>query len=249
VTLLAESLNSDLLVVENLSRSFGSLDAVSNLSFEVHRGEILGIMGPNGAGKTTVFNLLTGIITPDSGKVFLDGKDITRFSPAKRCRAGIGRTYQIPRPFVKMTVLENLMVAAVHGGGLLEKKAKRKSDAILEQINLTPVRNNFAGSLSLLDRKRLELGRALASQPALILIDEVAGGLTEKEVEALLLIVKEIQKQGITIIWIEHIMMMMSEGADRVLVIAEGKRLQCGNPSEVMCSKDVLECYLGEEEC
>ncbi len=246
---MAESLNSDLLVVENLSRSFGSLDAVSNLSFEVHRGEILGIMGPNGAGKTTVFNLLTGIITPDSGKVFLDGKDITRFSPAKRCRAGIGRTYQIPRPFVKMTVLENLMVAAVHGGGLLEKKAKRKSDAILEQINLTPVRNNFAGSLSLLDRKRLELGRALASQPALILIDEVAGGLTEKEVEALLLIVKEIQKQGITIIWIEHIMMMMSEGADRVLVIAEGKRLQCGNPSEVMCSKDVLECYLGEEEC
>ena len=141
------------------------------------------------------------------------------------------------------------MVAAVHGGGLLEKKAKRKSDEILEQINLKSVRNSFAGSLSLLDRKRLELGRALASQPALILIDEVAGGLTEKEVEALLLIVKDIQKQGITIIWIEHIMMMMSEGADRVLAIAEGKRLQCGNPSEVMCSQDVLECYLGEEEC
>jgi len=246
---LSESLSQDLLVVENLSRSFGSLDAVSQLSFEVHRGEILGIMGPNGAGKTTVFNLLTGIVTPDSGRVILNGRDITRFSPAKRCRAGIGRTYQIPRPFAKMTVLENLMVAAVHGGGLLERHAKRKSDAILEQINLTPVRNHFAGSLSLLDRKRLELGRALASQPALILIDEVAGGLTEKEVEALLLIVKEIQKQGITIIWIEHIMMMMSEGADRVLVIAEGKRLQCGNPSEVMCSQDVLECYLGEEEC
>jgi branched-chain amino acid transport system ATP-binding protein len=249
VTLLAESLNSDLLVVENLSRSFGSLAAVSQLSFEVQRGEILGIMGPNGAGKTTVFNLLTGMIPSDSGRVILDGKDISRFSPAKRCRAGIGRTYQIPRPFAKMTVLENLMVAAVHGGGLLEKKAKHESDAILEQINLTPVRDSFAGSLSLLDRKRLELGRALASQPKLILIDEVAGGLTEKEVEALLVIVKEIQKQGITIIWIEHIMMMMSEGADRVLVIAEGKRLQCGNPSEVMCSKDVLECYLGEEEC
>ncbi len=246
---MAEALNSDLLVVENLSRSFGSLAAVSDLSFEVHRGEILGIMGPNGAGKTTVFNLLTGVIPPDSGKVLLNGKDITRFSPAKRCRAGIGRTYQIPRPFAKMTVLENLMVAAVHGGGLLEIKAKHKSDEIIEQINLKSVRNSFAGSLSLLDRKRLELGRALASQPALILIDEVAGGLTEKEVEALLVIVKDIQKQGITIIWIEHIMMMMSEGADRVLAIAEGKRLQCGNPSEVMCSKDVLECYLGEEEC
>ena len=246
---MADPTNTDLLVVKNLNCSFGSLTAVSDLSFEVHRGEILGIMGPNGAGKTTVFNLLTGVIKPDNGSVFLDGKDITRLSAAKRCRAGIGRTYQVPRPFTKMTVLENLMVAAVHGGGLLEKKAKGKSDEILDLINLTSVRNSFAGSLSLLDRKRLELGRALASQPSLILIDEVAGGLTEKEVEELLAIVKEIQRQGITIIWIEHIMMMMSEGADRVLAIAEGKRLQCGNPSEVMCSKDVLECYLGEEEC
>ncbi len=247
--ILTEPTSKDLLVVKNLSRSFGSLVAVSDLSFEVHRGEILGIMGPNGAGKTTVFNLLTGVTKPDNGSVFLDGKDITRLSPAKRCRAGIGRTYQVPRPFSKMTVLENLMVAAVHGGGLLEKTAKKKSDEILDLIRLTALRDNFAGSLSLLDRKRLELGRALASQPSLILIDEVAGGLTEKEVEELLAIVKEIQRQGITIIWIEHIMMMMSEGADRVLAIAEGKRLQCGNPSEVMCSKDVLECYLGEEEC
>jgi branched-chain amino acid transport system ATP-binding protein len=147
-----------------------------------------------------------------------------------------------------MTVLENLMVAAVHGGGFLEKKAMRKSDEILDMINLSSVRDNFAGSLSLLDRKRLELGRALATQPSLILIDEVAGGLTEKEVEQLLEIVKEIQQQGITIIWIEHIMMMMSEGADRILCIAEGKRMQCGDPSEVMGSKEVLECYLGEEE-
>jgi branched-chain amino acid transport system ATP-binding protein len=130
----------------------------------------------------------------------------------------------------------------------LEKKAMRKSDEILDMINLSSVRDNFAGSLSLLDRKRLELGRALATQPSLILIDEVAGGLTEKEVEQLLEIVKEIQQQGITIIWIEHIMMMMSEGADRILCIAEGKRMQCGDPSEVMCSKEVLECYLGEEE-
>lgn len=245
---MAETTHTDLLVVKNLNRSFGSLAAVSNLSFEVHRGEILGIMGPNGAGKTTVFNLLTGILKPNSGSMFLDGKDITRLSAAKRCRAGIGRTYQVPRPFTKMTVLENLMVAAVHGGGLLEKKAMRKSDEILDMINLSSVRDNFAGSLSLLDRKRLELGRALASQPSLILIDEVAGGLTEKEVEQLLGIVKEIQHQGITIIWIEHIMMMMSEGADRILCIAEGKRMQCGDPSEVMCSKEVLECYLGEEE-
>ena len=245
---MVETANTDLLVVQGLSRSFGSLAAVSDLSFEVHRGEILGIMGPNGAGKTTVFNLLTGVLKPDCGSVILDGKDITRLSAAKRCRAGIGRTYQVPRPFTKMTVLENLMVAAVHGGGLLEKKAMRKSDEILDMINMTSVRDNFAGSLSLLDRKRLELGRALASQPSLVLIDEVAGGLTEKEVEQLLKIVKEIQQQGITIIWIEHIMMMMSEGADRILCIAEGKRMQCGDPTEVMGSKEVLECYLGEEE-
>jgi len=246
--LLVETANTDLLVVQGLSRSFGSLAAVSDLSFEVHRGEILGIMGPNGAGKTTVFNLLTGVLKPDCGSVILDGKDITRLSAAKRCRAGIGRTYQVPRPFTKMTVLENLMVAAVHGGGLLEKKAMRKSDEILDMINMTSVRDNFAGTLSLLDRKRLELGRALASQPSLVLIDEVAGGLTEKEVEQLLKIVKDIQQQGITIIWIEHIMMMMSEGADRILCIAEGKRMQCGDPTEVMGSKEVLECYLGEEE-
>ncbi len=194
---MAEPTTTDLLVVRDLSLSFGSLVAVSNLSFEVHRGEILGIIGPNGAGKTTVFNLLTGVMKPDTGSIILDGQDITRLSPARRCRAGIGRTYQVPRPFTKMTVLENLMVAAVHGGGLLEKKAKRKSDEILELINLTSVRNSFAGTLSLLDRKRLELGRALATQPCLILIDEVAGGLTEKEVEQLLAIVKEIQRQGI----------------------------------------------------
>lgn len=240
--------DNDLLVVKDLRRSFGSLVAVNDLSFEVRKGEILGIIGPNGSGKTTVFNLLTGILKPDKGSILLDGRDITSLSAAKRCQTGIGRTYQIPRPFTKMTVLENLMVPAVHGGGLSEKKAKGKSDEILKLISMTKVRNDFAGSLSLLDRKRLELGRALATQPSIILIDEVAGGLTEKEVEQLLCIVKEIQQQGITIIWIEHIMMMMSDGADRVLCIAEGKRMQCGDPAEVMCSDAVLECYLGEDE-
>lgn len=240
--------DNDLLIVKDLRRSFGSLVAVNDLSFEVRKGEILGIIGPNGSGKTTVFNLLTGILKPDKGSILLDGRDITTLSAAGRCRTGMGRTYQIPRPFTKMTVLENLMVPAVHGGGLKENQARIKSDEILKLISMTKVRNHFAGSLSLLDRKRLELGRALATQPSLILIDEVAGGLTEKEVEQLLCIVKEIQSQGITIIWIEHIMMMMSDGADRVLCIAEGKRMQCGDPAEVMRSDAVLECYLGEDE-
>jgi len=246
--MVVEKIHDDLLVVKDLSRSFGSLMAVNNLSFEVRRGEILGIIGPNGSGKTTVFNLLTGILKADNGSIILDGKDITSLSAARRCKTGIGRTYQIPRPFTKMTVLENLMVPAVHGGGLSEKEAVRIADEILELISMTEVRNNFASTLSLLDRKRLELGRALATQPSIILIDEVAGGLTEKEVEQLLSVVKTIQSQGITIIWIEHIMMMMSDGADRVLCIAEGKQMQCGIPAEVMRSDEVLECYLGEEE-
>jgi branched-chain amino acid transport system ATP-binding protein len=233
-----------------LQKNFGQLTAVGDLSFEVKQGEILGLMGPNGAGKTTVFNLLTGVFKPNHGSIFFNGQDITQEAPHERCRLGIGRTYQIPQPFEKMTVFENLLVCAVHGGRMREKQAKPYVDEILNETDLYDYRNDFSGGLSLLDRKRLELGKALATNPKLILIDEVAGGLTEKEAEKLLLIVKGIQQRGVTIIWIEHILMMMSEGGvDRLLVIAEGgRRLQCGLPAEVMGSKDVLECYLGAEE-
>ncbi len=239
---------SDILVAQNLYKSFGSLAAVQDLSFNVREGEILGIMGPNGAGKTTVFNLLTGNLKLDHGIITFKGGDLTRESPSKRCRRGIGRTYQIPQPFDKMTVFENLLVAAVHGGGLSEKKARRKILDILDLIGLSAIKDLFAGGLSLLERKRLELGRALATQPGLILLDEIAGGLTEAEAFLVLQIVKKIQEMGITIIWIEHILMVMSEGVDRLLVISEGHQLNCGNPGEVMCSKEVLECYLGVEE-
>jgi branched-chain amino acid transport system ATP-binding protein len=239
---------ANILVVNNLQKSFGRLAAVDNLSFAVGEGEILGMMGPNGAGKTTVFNLLTGIIKPDGGSITFKGKDITRESPSKRCRMGLGRTYQIPQPFDKMSVFENLLVAAVHGGGLREKQARGEIHDNLAMIGLFAKKNAFAGGLPLLDRKRLELGRALATRPNLILLDEVAGGLTEAETEQVLKIVKQIQKQGISIIWIEHIMMMMSEGVDRLLVISEGRWLKCGHPSDVMDSKEVLEVYLGAEE-
>lgn len=240
----------DILEVKNLQKNFGHLTAVGDLSFEVKQGEILGLMGPNGAGKTTVFNLLTGVYRPDRGSILFNGQDITEKTPHERCRLGLGRTYQIPQPFEKMTVFENLLVCAVHGGRMSEKQAKPYVDDILDQIKLSKYRNDFSGGLSLLNRKRLELGKALATRPKLVLIDEVAGGLTEKESEELLLIVKGIQQQGITIIWIEHILMMMSEGGvDRLLVIADGgRRLQCGLPAEVMSSQDVQECYLGAEE-
>jgi branched-chain amino acid transport system ATP-binding protein len=239
---------TDILTVKNLKKSFGRLAAVDDLSIEVKAGEILGMMGPNGAGKTTVFNLLTGVYKPDAGSIIFNGEDITFKSPSKRCRLGIGRTYQIPQPFNKMTVFENLMVGAVHGGGMKEGQARGEINEILDMIGLLPKRDLLAGGLPLLDRKALELGRALATQPRLILLDEVAGGLTEAEVELVMKIVKQVQKKGVTIVWIEHILMMLSEGVDRLLVLSEGRRLNCGNPGEVMCSKEVLECYLGEED-
>ena len=241
---------TDILTVKNLKKTFGHLVAVADLSFEVKEGEILGLMGPNGAGKTTVFNMLTGVYKPDTGEIVFQAKDITSESPANRCRLGIGRTYQIPRPFEKLSVFENLLVCAVHGGGLSEKRAKPVVDEILNLIGLYKKRDDLAGGMPLLDRKRLELGKALATQPKLILIDEVAGGLTEKEAEHLLGIVKQIQQRGVTIIWIEHILMMMSEGGvDRLLCIGDsGRYIICGDPKVVMRSPEVEASYLGVKE-
>lgn len=239
---------TDILKVNHLTKEFGRLRAVDDLTFEVKEGEILGVIGPNGAGKTTVFNLLTGVFKPDNGNILFKGKDISHDSPAKRCHHGLGRTYQIPRPFDKMTVFENLLVGAVHGGKMSERHGRDKVYDILELIGLSRAKDIFAGGLPLLDRKRLELGRALATQPDLILLDEIAGGLTEKEAEEVLETVKKIWQRGITIVWIEHLLMMMSEGVDRLLVISQGSWLHCGDPKEVMKSEEVLECYLGAEE-
>ena len=239
---------ADILAVSHLQKNFGQLKAVDDLSFEVREGEILGMMGPNGAGKTTVFNLLTGVVKPDKGTILFKGEDVTHASAAKRCQLGIGRTYQVPCPFDKMTVFENLLVGAVHGGKLNERKAKEEAHDILELIGMPALKNHVSGELSLLNRKRLEMGRALATQPSLILLDEVAGGLTEGEVRQVLEIVRKISKKGISIVWIEHILMMMSEGVHRLLVIAEGRWLQCGDPKVVMSSEEVVKCYLGYEE-
>jgi branched-chain amino acid transport system ATP-binding protein len=239
---------ADILVVDKLTKWFGNLVAVNQLSFNVREGEILGMMGPNGAGKTTVFNLITGVYPPSEGKVFYHGKDATHLSAAHRCRLGIGRTYQVPRPFENMSILENLLVGAEYGGQLKGKEAYALCMEILDFTGLSPKKDLFAGKLLLLDRKRLELARALATKPSLLLIDEVAAGLTEAEVERLLEIVKAIQKKGITIIWVEHILMMMNKGVDRLLVLSGGRALMCGDPRECMESKEVQEVYLGAEE-
>lgn len=237
-----------ILAVENLTKTFGNLTAVDHLTFDVQEGEILGMMGPNGAGKTTVFNLITGVYKPSRGKVIYKGKDVTHLRASHRCRLGIGRTYQIPRPFENMTVFENLLVGAEYGANLKGRQARVEATEILDFTGLLPKKDLFAGKLPLLDRKRLELARALATKPTLLLIDEVAAGLTEAEVEDLLHTVKSIQQKGVTIIWVEHILMMMNKGVDRLLVINGGKWLMCGDPKECMESKEVQEVYLGMEE-
>ena len=238
----------EILLVQNLSKTFGNLTAVDQLTFDVQEGEILGMMGPNGAGKTTVFNLITGVYGPSRGKVIYKGKDVTHLSAAHRCRLGIGRTYQIPRPFENMTVFENLLVGAEYGANLKGNQARAEATDILDFTGLLSKKEVFAGKLPLLDRKRLELARALATKPNLLLIDEVAAGLTEAEVEGLLHMVKSIQAKGVTIFWVEHILMMMNKGVDRLLVINGGKWLLCGDPRECMESKEVQEVYLGMEE-
>jgi branched-chain amino acid transport system ATP-binding protein len=238
-----------ILRAENLAKAFGSVQAVASVTVEVRRGEILGVLGPNGSGKTTLFNLLTGVHMADSGNVLFNGRDITNEKPYRRSRFGIGRTYQIPRPFGNMTVLENLMAAATFGGGMSEKACLPKVDEILEITGIAPLRHVFARQLPLLDRKRLEVARAMATEPSLLLLDEVAGGLTEYEAAEVLAMVKQLQQNGVTVVWIEHILMMM-EDVDRVLVLDQGRNLMCGPPKAVMASPEVLKCYLGkEDEC
>lgn len=237
---------TEILNAESLSKAFGNVQAVAGITMDVRQGEILGVLGPNGSGKTTLFNLLTGIYKPDTGRVVFQGRDITRLSVHDRCRLGIGRTYQIPRPFGNMTVLENLLVAATQGGRKSEKAARGGVDEILELTGLAPLRNTFARSLTLLDRKRLETARALATDPQLLLLDEIAGGLTETEAQEVLTIIRTVNRTGVSIIWIEHLMAMM-EGLDRILALDQGRNLLCGHPGEVMSSEEVVTCYMGAE--
>lgn len=238
----------NIMEVHDLTKKFGALAAVYGLGMSVIEGEMLGVMGPNGAGKTTLFNLLSGALNSDRGRIIFQGQDVTRMSAANRCRMGIGRTYQIPQPFGKMTVFENLLVGAVHGGGLSERKGRETCLEILEMIGLAHLKDQMAGGLPLLDRKRLELGKALATGPKLLLLDEVAGGLNEAEAEEILNLVQDVNRRGVTIIWIEHILTTLCKGANRLLVIDAGCDVCCGLPDHVMGEEAVQRCYLGVEE-
>ncbi len=234
-----------ILSLHNVSKSFGALKVTDDVSLEVAQGEALGIIGPNGAGKSTLFNLITGNIAADQGRIVFDGMDVTRVSPMQRCLSGVGRSFQIPQPFSNLTVFENLLVAATHGRKRSEADVSADCASILERTELIEVANAPARTLSLLQRKRLELARAMATDPKLLLLDEIAGGLTEGECRALIQTIRAIHAEGVTIIWIEHVLQALNSVVERLLVLDFGRVIGLGNPAEIMDSREVREIYLG----
>jgi branched-chain amino acid transport system ATP-binding protein len=236
-----------LLELQGVSKSFGSVVAAENVELSVTAGEALGIVGPNGAGKTTLFNLIAGGVSPDAGTIRLDGKDITRTRPHQRCIAGIGRSYQIPQPFENLTVFENLLVGAVYGRGQRERDVTAACGEILDRTHLLARANVPAGSLTLLERKRLEMARALATGPRLLLLDEIAGGLTEGECLELVGTIQSIHAGGTTIVWIEHVVHALLAVVGRLVVLNFGRKIAEGHPRTVMNSPEVRQIYMGIE--
>lgn len=236
-----------ILKLDDLGKAFGAVTVADALCYEVQEGEALGVIGPNGAGKTSMFNLITGTLSPDSGTVTFDGQNVTGWSAARRSHAGIARSFQVPQPFSGMTVFENAMIAATQSAGLHGHEAERFCIDILEQTELLPKANLQAGSLTLLERKRLEMTRALCAKPKLLLLDEIAGGLTEAECTSLVQTIKDIHASGVTIIWIEHVVHALMAVVDRLIVIDFGRKIAEGEPHTIMESPEVKEIYLGIE--
>ncbi|MCX5514769.1 ABC transporter ATP-binding protein [Kaistia algarum] len=236
-----------LLKASGVSKSFGAVRVLHEVSFEVNRGEVLGILGPNGAGKTTLFNMISGDLKTSGGEIRLGDTMLRGEPPFRRCKMGIGRTYQIPRPYSGMTTFENLLVAAAFGGGRSEKKSYAFCAQVLRDCELIDKANVSAGSLTLLDRKRLELARALASDPKLLLLDEIAGGLTDDESKALVALVRRIRDRGVTIVWIEHVLHALLAVADRLMVLNFGEKIAEGLPAEVIALPEVRRVYMGIE--
>jgi branched-chain amino acid transport system ATP-binding protein len=234
-----------LLELERVEKSYGALKVTDGITLSVAEGEALAVIGPNGAGKSTLFNLITGDVAPDAGAIRFAGEDVTRLSVHRRSRLGIGRSYQIPQPFANMSVFENLLVGAIHGGGRGERESYAHCAEVLNVTGLLDRANVPAGTLTLLQRKRLELARALAMRPRLLLLDEIAGGLTEHEVQELSKTVQAIHGGGTTIVWIEHIVHALLAVASRLIVINFGQILVEGEPRAVMADARVQEVYMG----
>lgn len=237
-----------LLELAGVSKRFGAVVAADSIDLGVAVGEALGIIGANGAGKSSLFNLITGVLRPDAGVVRLDGVDITRTPLRRRAAAGIGRSFQIPRPFESLSVFENLMVAAQFGGRDRIDDPVATCAEVLERTGLAQKANTLAGKLTLLDRKRLELARALASRPRLLLLDEIAGGLTEAECGELVALIKQLHADGTTIVWIEHIVHALFSVVSRLVVLEFGRKIAEGEPRTVMALPQVQRSYLGIDE-
>lgn len=236
-----------ILELDELCKSFGAITVSDQMSYAVEDGAALGVIGPNGAGKTTMFNLITGTLPSDTGTIRFQGQDVTRMSAAKRCRSGIARSFQVPQPFAGMTVFENAMVAATQSAGLSGHAAEEHCIDVLDKTALLDKANALAGSLTLLDRKRLELTRAMCTKPKLLLLDEIAGGLTDSECVSLIQTIKDIRASGVSIIWIEHVVHALLAVVDRLIVVDFGKKIAEGEPNAIMASPEVQEIYLGIE--
>ncbi len=230
-----------------MQKRFGAVVVANALELQVRAGEALGVLGPNGAGKTSLFGMIAGTLRPDAGRIVFENTDISAQSPEKRCRRGIARSFQIPQPFGGMTVFENLLVAASFGGQLAERAATPRCLEVLERCGLARRANQRAGSLTLLDRKRLELARALACAPRLLLLDEVAGGLTDHECVDLIALIRDVHASGVSIVWIEHVVHALVSVVDRLVVLNAGKIIADGAPRAVIDSPAVRELYMGIE--
>ena len=239
------ALATPILSIEGVTKAFGGLVAINELSMLIHEGEAVGLMGPNGAGKTTVINIICGQYKPDWGMIKFRDNDISGFPPHTICHLGISRTYQIPQPFANMSALQNVAVAAMYGRGIGKSAARTEADKIIDFVGLSEKRDVPARDLMAVTLKRLELARALATRPKLLLIDEVGAGLTEAEIPNLLKILEQVRSMGITYILIEHVLKVMMEAVDRITVIEYGTKIAEGTPAEVMEDKNVITAYFG----
>ncbi len=236
------------LEIEHLTKTFGGLLAVNNVDLTVNQGEVLGVIGPNGSGKTTLFNLISGLLKPDKGRIALENREITGASPYRICESGIARTFQIVKPFKEMTVLKNVMVGRAYGSRPIKNmdRIRAESEELLRFTGLADKQSMVAEKLNLIDRKRLELTRALATQPRLLLLDEVMAGLNSAEIDEAVELVRRIRERGITIIIVEHVMKAVLNLSDRVFVLHLGDRIADGPPEVVMNDPKVVKVYLGE---
>ena len=238
-------MNTPILSLSGVTKRFGGLVAVNNLDFDIFEGEAIGLMGPNGAGKTTLISLISGCYKPTKGTIRYKGDDITGLSPHRICHLGIAKTYQVPKPFSHLTTLQNIAVSAMYGHGMNKEEAHTEAERILDIVDLVDKRNVPANNLEALTLKRLELAKALATNPSVLLIDEVAAGLTDIEMPRFLKIIDYIKSAGITYIMIEHVLKVMLAAVTRVVVIEGGTKIAEGNPQEVMKNEKVIKAYLG----